>query len=687
MEILKELQASVAEACEASFNNAYKKFELQIAAQDADLRQAEVDGSAAREAAEHRIQELQNQVSILQQELKRFEIDPKDLELPAGLANLEDEFAPKNIWSNHHDVDQLRTILDYKYTTLYTNVQTLAGIYTVLKAKVLQHKKRLQDCDRRLQRNEFTCILNGEPVTFRKVPNVETGATINSTAPISRAKPSELESTQGSVSETWAAEPYQNQDLLNHAKTKVKVEKRSQSMNSTTQPESQHARHDSLSSESTSDMVPTLPKLQNRKRKRAVAASHAHPTDSAPGRSLLVKNEPLSSSPLQTSVYSLAQPLPSTQDLDEIGDTVQTPTKRNVHREVYWEDLGMENESRGTGARQNQSERLVHQQSILRPVDGNARRERFNGQKSEMKKKQKLTNHRAVYSMAEDGDVGELGGRSKHLPDNAPATHIRPSRSTVDGKATQDRLQSLLEGSFPSKSPLASVRGLPGSVNPQGLNRESNSPRHAPATQSLSSRKPYDDSATETGSQNFPVVRPEDEPYRSLPLNRLNLGHFKINSARNEGLDFAYDAVVRKKNDRKCISGCTRPGCCGDRFRAMARLGGFPANATSMQPEEDQRILEEYVGEDRHLLDGLSGHDRDNLLVEARARILANQYGRHRHIHQRAQSPPGFWRTDMPDSQEIESDREAAQRLEREKVEERYREAMRPGGLWTWADE
>jgi predicted DNA-binding WGR domain protein len=41
----------------------------------------------------------------------------------------------------------------------------------------------------------------------------------------------------------------------------------------------------------------------------------------------------------------------------------------------------------------------------------------------------------------------------------------------------------------------------------------------------------------------------------------------------------------------------------------------------------------------------------------------------------------------MPDTQEEEDDLEAAKRLEREKVEERYREAMRPGGLWIWADE
>jgi hypothetical protein len=182
-------------------------------------------------------------------------------------------------------------------------------------------------------------------------------------------------------------------------------------------------------------------------------------------------------------------------------------------------------------------------------------------------------------------------------------------------------------------------------------------------------------------------VRPEDEPFRALPLDRLTLTHFKINSARNQGADYAYDEVVRKKGDRKCLLGCTRPGCCGDHFRGLARLGGLPTHSTGTNQEEEQRILEEYMGDDQHLLAGLSSQDRENLLVEARARLMANQYGRHRHTHQRAPTPPGFWRTEMPDSQEEECDREAARRLEREKVEERYREAMRPGGLWQWADE
>lgn len=172
-----------------------------------------------------------------------------------------------------------------------------------------------------------------------------------------------------------------------------------------------------------------------------------------------------------------------------------------------------------------------------------------------------------------------------------------------------------------------------------------------------------------------------------MPLSCLGLEHFKINPAQNQGLDFAYDTVVRNKDDRKCISGCTRPGCCGDRFRAMARLGGPLGRNGAEQEQEDKEMLQEFVGENAHLLQNLNVRERENLLIEARARALANQYGRHRHTHQRGQSPPGFWRTDMPSTQEEELDREAAKRLEREKVEERYREAMRPGGLWIFVDE
>lgn len=107
-------------------------------------------------------------------------------------------------------------------------------------------------------------------------------------------------------------------------------------------------------------------------------------------------------------------------------------------------------------------------------------------------------------------------------------------------------------------------------------------------------------------------------------------------------------------------------------------------------PEEDgdQRLLEEYLGDNaRARLRQMSEAERKELLIQTKAAQLAQKHGRHRHAFQRSTTPPGFWRTDFPTTQETEEDREKAGVLERSKVEERYREAMRPGGMWVFRDE
>jgi peroxin-16 len=101
--------------------------------------------------------------------------------------------------------------------------------------------------------------------------------------------------------------------------------------------------------------------------------------------------------------------------------------------------------------------------------------------------------------------------------------------------------------------------------------------------------------------------------------------------------------------------------------------------------EKDREALKEYLPSLNLRL--LSSKELRNHLVDVRARELANLFGKHRHAHDRPPTPPGFWRTDMPSTQELERDRQMAKEMERVKVLERYREAMRPGGLWMFADE
>lgn len=188
---------------------------------------------------------------------------------------------------------------------------------------------------------------------------------------------------------------------------------------------------------------------------------------------------------------------------------------------------------------------------------------------------------------------------------------------------------------------------------------------------------------------------PEQEPLRARPLRRLGPEDFKVNPDYNQGLDYAFTEVVRKHDQRKCLPGCTKPDCCGAQFRKLVQIGGFPTSRlsglwSSSPPEDannDRLLLAAYLGEDRARLEGLSEAERREVLLDVQTRYFADKHGRHRQAYERRATPPGFWRTDMPTTQELEGDREEARAMERKRVEEMYREAMREGGRWRFRDE
>jgi hypothetical protein len=92
--------------------------------------------------------------------------------------------------------------------------------------------------------------------------------------------------------------------------------------------------------------------------------------------------------------------------------------------------------------------------------------------------------------------------------------------------------------------------------------------------------------------------------------------------------------------------------------------------------------------ESKERINTLAPLARESLLLDAKTKIAADRYGKmHRHRHDRPVTPPGFWRTEMPETQEREVDRLDAKKRERDKIEKRYREACREGGRWIFADE
>ncbi|TKA66490.1 hypothetical protein B0A55_09167 [Friedmanniomyces simplex] len=181
-----------------------------------------------------------------------------------------------------------------------------------------------------------------------------------------------------------------------------------------------------------------------------------------------------------------------------------------------------------------------------------------------------------------------------------------------------------------------------------------------------------------------PVSAPKpqkDEPLRLRPLSALSLEDFKVNT-KSTGAEHAFSETVRGRA-RRCLPGCTNPSCCGGVFLKAVQMGGYHgANDTNAE------VLEKHFGENwAAIIAAYPPDKREKLLLEARASAFANQYGKHRQAFARRSTPPGFWRTDMPTTQQVEEDRAEAQAMVRQKVEERYREAMRDGGRWMFRDE
>ncbi|OQE16454.1 hypothetical protein PENSTE_c024G10445 [Penicillium steckii] len=627
MDVLKDLHLSIAETCEASFNSAYRDLESRISSLKRRAEEAEKNAAAATSAQqtlESRNQELQSHVSALQEQLEQFESRPQDLELPKQFDNLEDEFAPEQVLASGHDDDgEWKKTIMKKYSALYSNLQIVTQGWGDLKAKVLQHKKKLRHWDKQLQRDEFTLVLNGRPVTFRRARNSNENIDTNNTKTVPSTP---LIDNQAVSFQSTSTTTNPHQDVP----ANVKIEAESQPIN----------LGDQVPEAVSPDTLPPLPDIKSRKRRRVLPTNGSHPTENVSHKPVAIKNEPLSSSPSRNSIHSVGQHFPSTQDLDNIGLTVETPKKRKSQREL---DHGHQPDEEHTPThvhRERADDQTLRDPFILNPIDGNCRPGNISVSEPEGKK-------RKVRSERESPPRIEGKADEKH------------------DSQTNNRLLSpkARKGKWKTNSDIM-------------------------ATSSKDNRRQLTQTQSdETEQDSCPQIRPEDEPYRARPLDRLDLSHFKINPDYNQGMDYAYNTVVRKKDERKCLSGCTRPGCCGDRFRAMARLGGLPSKNSKEQQRDDDKLLEEYLGDERHTLDELNTEDRERLLIEAKARTIANQYGRHRHAHQRPRTPPGFWRTEMPSTQDLEADWEAASHFERDKIEDRYREAMRPGGLWIFADE
>jgi hypothetical protein len=445
-----------------------------------------------------------------------------------------------------------------------------------------------------------------------------------------------------------------------------------------------------IKSEPSSDTLEVVSERPVRKRK------HEEPTEEA-ATECRVKLEDEESDPVVTgeSFHFVPQ---SSMDLDDLGERILTPRKRtkllSSSFSAYDDSgIGLDGASSifiNADAKSSMTPPVQPKSSsfssALTPICGNTRKlAPFSNPSTEKPLKKGLT--LGIATLADDGHSYGSGTDKRW--------HGTPSTSHL-GKYGS-RLNSLLNASTPEKPP-AIVRPISGSRGNIGT----------PVTPLLPERRdlPFGKqtrgkpSVTEvSGSGSFRPIRntaqeslppprkPIESGLRARPVSALRLDDFKINPQANDGYDFAYNEVVRSKESRACLAGCVDLNCCGKQFRALAIAQRRGMHMTPAQKAEDQQLLEDYLGDRIGCLIGLSNEEREDLLLEAKTQELANKMGKHRHRYSRMRSPPGFWRTDFPSTQEMETDKEEAVKREKEMIRERYKEAMRPGGRWLFRDE
>ncbi|KAE8334902.1 hypothetical protein BDV24DRAFT_156488 [Aspergillus arachidicola] len=641
MEILKQLHASVVESLEKSFDDAYSDLTAVLTIRDKQVATAEEKFRATedvRSKAAAEIERLNVEIAHLREEISRNDIILDGAEVSVSESQLEEAYAPQRVLSLCDDnnlvswecgTKELR-IVKGKYAALYGDAQTLAKACKGLRQQIKRHKRKLEHWSKCLERDEFTLVLNGAAVKFQRVKNIANED--HDCSPTA-------ESILANGMSVPSGPPFENEDIDTLARQRYRRLKRKREI----VPESGALAHYSG--------------LRERESKPPIA----------------VKSESMSSSPVRN--VSQQFEATETQDLDEVGDTVETPTKEVVidaYRTSETDPSAIHSPSSRKLAPQDKyrlapGHRLLHRSTALQSVDDNASLMHGSARWSEKKPMAipRAPDH-AISCLAEDGEQMYSTAHAGRTPLNADLSYLSAALSSKD---VSRRLQDLLEKPLPPRPLLHSPEDS-GNTNDtiSYKQHEFHADHEAPAfnrrlpTDAQANKRPTnqhvstDAQISERAKSNFIEMHPGDEPYRALPLHRLELSHFRINPDYNEGLEYAFDTVIRKKKERKCIKGCTRPDCCGDKFLAMARLAGLRTDPTVSCQEDDQKILEDYLRENKHLLDGLGEKDHQKLLDEAKARLIADCFGKHRNHHPRPATPPGFWRTDMPDTQELEFD-------------------------------
>lgn len=325
------------------------------------------------------------------------------------------------------------------------------------------------------------------------------------------------------------------------------------------------------------------------------------------------------------------------------------------------------------GIGRSASRGLHDRSSALYPAPISTPAAKITPRKPKEKTSARSSRRTGIESLAEDGE------------------RVDPLSQSLDDRALKrtGRLENLLNNPSPERRTATFTR--PSHVDDTIMPERRELPwtkatREAPQGTRSAPVTPEVRAPNRTSSAAKPVVPPVDgerqrtKALRNRPISSLSRNDFRPNPAFNDGLDYAFNEVVRG-SDRANLPGCTREECCGKEFRPIAL-----AMLDATGPMEMAAFLETCLGDDARKLGRMTDWEKKDMWIQEKIRELSNKHGRHRERYAGMREPPGFDRMGFPTTQEDEQDRDEGLRREREEVALRYEEARR-NGRWLFRDE
>lgn len=487
----------------------------------------------------------------------------------------------------------------------------------------------------------------------------------------------------------------------------------------TTEDDQPHAESPKVKREPSSDEEPTIIREIDLKRRRGESPTKT----SRPPRRIKQESESprrpgSAEQPVEVRSEEYSSPVRNfrsvmrteTSDLDALRGTFRTPRKRRIMNEIR-----AISEDR-TSASTHLPRILTHHSSSLSDSDISELPEQPNtfehadgiqtGRQgptatSHVTPKTRSSARKALHQLSPNVSTVARGNTKPHRhvsnedaakvgmlaeDDDETTSQVTPRNGNKPTKTPASaRLDAMLENPTPHRQPLLPRQTPDTTKRPQPRKPQTKpSPSsHAnparPTTTSTSASKPNRPNTARL-EKSPPPIDPTTEPLRLKPLQHLRPQDFRINPTYADSTYAYSDPLNRKtKAARRCLPGCINPSCCGE-FLEAARSGILPPSSKT-----DSQALEAMLGPNfEQILASYPQAEHRELLIQARAQEFANDHGRHRKVFERARTPPGFWRTDMPSTQEEAEDRRRADEMERAKVEGMWREAVRGDGKGRW---